>query len=88
VSLMGIRVSVVIFRASAWAASSPVSAQNSAGDKALKLYNRTHHGTAVQTLASLTDRAAAETELLGKSYYMLGRGTFPITVDTPERQDL
>lgn len=69
---MGIRVSVVLFCVSAWAASSPVSAQNAEYDNALKLYNRTHYGTAVQTLVSITDRTAAETELLGKSYYMQG----------------
>ena len=71
VSFTGIRSAILFVCASAWAASSPV-AQNPEYDKALKVFNRTYYGSAVQTLAAIAERNAAETELLGKSYYMLG----------------
>jgi len=76
---MGIRLAFVLACASLTATgaatsvtASPAPAQNSEYDKALRLYNRTHYGAAVQTLAPIGERTAAETELLGKSYYMLG----------------
>ena len=71
VSFTGIRSAIFLVCALAWAASSPV-AQNPEYDKALKVFNRTYYGSAVQTLAAIAERNAAETELLGKSYYMLG----------------
>jgi len=71
VSFTGIRSAIFLVCASSWAASSP-GAQNPEYDKALKVFNRTYYGSAVQTLAAIAERNAAETELLGKSYYMLG----------------
>jgi Flp pilus assembly protein TadD len=49
-----------------------LSAQTADYDKALKLYRHTFFSAAVQTLAPIAEKNAEETELLGKSYYMLG----------------
>ena len=49
-----------------------LTAQTAEYDKALKLYSRTYFGAAVQTLTPIAEKNAEETELLGKSYYMLG----------------
>ena len=45
---------------------------NSDFDKALKLYNRTHYGSAIQVLVPIADKDARTIELLGRTYYMLG----------------
>jgi len=69
--ISGTRALVVGFCCAA-ALVCPAIAQNSEYDKAVKLYSRTHYGAAIQTLAPIAEKSAEETELLGKSYYMLG----------------
>jgi len=69
---MGIRLAVAVSCIAFSCAGAELPAQNAEYDKALKLYNRTHYGAAVEALRPLADKDIRATELLGKSYYMLG----------------